>query len=65
MYNTLKNKWIAFRSDDEGVTLVEYGIALILAVTLGTAALAGLATVVGGEMDSACVAMDSTLTACP
>ena len=42
-----------FRSDDRGVTLVEYGIALILAVTLGGGALALLAGEVGTQMGDA------------
>ncbi len=65
MRDLLLKKWIQFRYSDEGVTLVEYGIALILGVTLGTAALAGLATVIGGEMDAACNVMLGTTANCP
>lgn len=42
-----------FRRDDAGVTLVEYGIALTLAVVVGTAALTVLAGNVTGEMGQA------------
>ncbi|MCV2865638.1 Flp family type IVb pilin [Albidovulum sediminicola] len=42
------------RKDDEGVTLVEYGIALILAVTIGTTLLSGLAGEIEAQMDAAC-----------
>lgn len=63
MRATLMKKLRSFHSNDEGVTLVEYGIALVLAVTLGTGALAGLATVVGGQMDSACTTMSGSV--CP
>ena len=42
---------IRLRHDDEGVTLVEYGIALALAVTIGVAAL----SLLGGETAKALV----------
>ncbi|WP_204115202.1 Flp family type IVb pilin [Shimia biformata] len=38
--------WKRLRRDESGVTLVEYGIALALALALGTAAL----TTLGGEI---------------
>jgi len=41
------------RNDEEGVTLVEYGIALVLAVSVGTLALSTLATDVKAEMGDA------------
>lgn len=63
MRDVILKKFIQFRHCDEGVTLVEYGIALILAVTLGTGALIGLATIIGGQMDSACTAMAGVV--CP
>lgn len=43
---------IRLRHDDEGVTLVEYGIALALAVTIGVAAL----SLLGGEITGAMTA---------
>ena len=64
MRDLLLKKWIQFRHCDEGVTLVEYGIALVLAITLGTGALALLAGVIGGQMDSACDAMTGLTTGC-
>lgn len=57
MRATLMKKLRSFRRDEEGVTLVEYGIALVLAVTVGTATLVGLAGDVQGEMDAACNVM--------
>ena len=42
MRDVLLKKWIQFRHNDEGVMLVEYGIAIGLAVAVGTAALAAL-----------------------
>ena len=53
MNDYLLKKWIDFRHCDEGVTLVEYGIAIALAITLGTAALAALATSIGTSMGNA------------
>ena len=44
MQNALLSLWVRFRHCDEGVTLVEYGIAIGLAVAVGTAALAALGT---------------------
>ena len=45
--------FIRLRHNDEGVTLVEYGIAIALAATLGTAALSLLAGEIGTAMGSA------------
>ena len=47
-----------FRRDDAGVTLVEYGIALTLAVIVGTLALTTLARDVTGEMGQASAIMN-------
>ena len=49
-----------FRRDEKGVTLVEYGIALVLAITVGGAALGFLAAEVDGQMGAAEVAMGGT-----
>ena len=61
----LLNKLRAFRKDDDGVTLVEYGIALTLAVAVGIGALTGLGTTVSGKMDSACNVMTAATSGCP
>ncbi len=53
MRDVLLKKWVQFRHCDEGVTLVEYGIAIALAITLGTAALATLAGAIGTSMGNA------------
>lgn len=42
-----------FHKDEKGVTLVEYGIALILAVAVGGTLLGGLATDVQNKMSAA------------
>ena len=46
-----------FRRDESGVTLVEYGIAIALAVALGTAALTTLGNEIEGGMIAAGTAM--------
>lgn len=57
MYDMLLKEWIRFRHDDDGATLVEYGIALALAITLGTGALTLLAGEVGASMGAAGTAL--------
>ncbi len=53
MRDVLLKKWIAFRHCDEGVTLVEYGIAIALAILVGTTALSLLAGDITGSMGAA------------
>ena len=53
MYDKLLNLVARFRQDDEGVTLVEYGVAVALAVALGIGALNLLAGDVAGAMGAA------------
>ena len=48
-----------FRSEESGATLVEYGVALILAVILGGGALTFLAGDVGQNMDAAGAVLDA------
>lgn len=49
-----------FRRDEKGVTLVEYGVAVALAVGLGVAALDRLSGDVGDAMDAAGAEMPNT-----
>lgn len=49
-----------FLQEDSGVTLVEYGIALILAIAIGTAALGTLATAIDGQLADATVCLGGT-----
>ena len=58
MRTTILKLLSRFRRDDAGVTLVEYGIALTLAVIVGTAALTTLANDVTGEMGEASLIMN-------
>lgn len=60
MKNFLKTTFARLMQDEKGVTLVEYGIALTLAVALGTAALATLSDNVGGIMDDASACLGDT-----
>lgn len=60
MTNFLKNTFARFAKDEKGVTLVEYGIALTLAVVVGATALTTLATAVDGEMGQAEAVMVAT-----
>lgn len=57
MYDTILKTFIRLRHSDEGATLVEYGIALSLAITLGTAALVALSGEVGASMTAAGTAL--------
>jgi pilus assembly protein Flp/PilA len=49
----LRKFFLRLRDDERGVTLVEYGIALTLAVIVGTGALLTLGGAVTGEMGQA------------
>jgi Flp pilus assembly pilin Flp len=42
-----------FKRDEKGVTLVEYGVGLLVAVGVGTIILTGLAGEIGGAMNTA------------
>lgn len=53
MTNYLTRTFKRFKKDEKGVTLVEYGIALTLAVALGAGALTTLGGAIGGEMGQA------------
>lgn len=59
MTHYIMAKWMTFRADEDGATLVEYGIALGLAITLGAGALVTLAGDVGGSMTAAGSALPS------
>ena len=51
-----------FRRDDEGVTLVEYGIGITLAVVVGTFLFNQLGLAVQEELKDACTILDSSTT---
>jgi len=50
-------EWIRFRHCEEGVTLVEYGVAVALAVAVGIGALTALGTDITAAMGAAGAAM--------
>lgn len=58
MRDFLKN----FRKSESGATLVEYGIALILAIIVGGTALVTLAGGVNTNLDEACNLTNTALT---
>ena len=57
MHTSIKSLFSRFRGDERGVTLVEYGIALVLAVVVGTTALGQLGTDVNTQLGQASTAM--------
>lgn len=62
MYELLLKEWVRFRHCDDGATLVEYGIAITLAVAVGTVLLGTLAVAINGNMEAAATAMTGTAT---
>jgi pilus assembly protein Flp/PilA len=60
MMINLKRLARRFRRDDEGVTLVEYGIGITLAVVVGTFLLSNLGLAVQEEMKDACTILDNS-----
>jgi pilus assembly protein Flp/PilA len=62
MFATVQKALSRLRRDEEGATLVEYGIALGLAISLGAGALAVLADDVGASMEAAGDAMPAQAT---
>ena len=58
MFKFLSTKLRSFRRDEEGVTLVEYGIAVVLAIIVGTSTLIVLAEDIEGNLGEASTAMN-------
>lgn len=58
MYNALLSAMIRLKHNDEGATLVEYGIALGLAIAVGGTALGLLADDVSGQFGDARTAIN-------
>lgn len=57
MYNMIKKSMARLNRDEEGATLVEYGIALSLAIALGGAAFTQLGNDVGATYTAASTAL--------
>ena len=53
MRSTLKGLFGRFSLDEKGATLVEYGVAVVLAVIVGTGGLIAMANQVNGNMTAA------------
>lgn len=53
----MRDLFMKFRKSEDGATLVEYGVALILAIIVGGTALVTLAGQTSTNMDTACGAM--------
>ncbi|TNC59234.1 Flp family type IVb pilin [Rubellimicrobium roseum] len=64
MRNALVNTFARLRKDEKGVTLVEYGIALVLAITVGGVLLTSLGNGVTEQMGDACAALGANVAAC-
>lgn len=58
MAGSLRRTTVRFGKDEKGVTLVEYGIALFLAVSVGAAGLMGLGGKVEDKINAACDTLD-------
>ena len=53
----LSTKYKKLLRDERGVTMIEYGIAIVLAVVVGTAGLLALGAQIDGNMKSAATEM--------
>lgn len=53
MKDMFLSTWVRLRHCNEGATLVEYGIAITLAVAVGLGGLAALGGAVNGELGAA------------
>ena len=62
MYDKLLKLWVRFRHCDEGVTLVEYGVAVAVAVGVGLFAATTLVPGITGAMQQAADSMPPTVT---
>ena len=60
MRSTLKGLMARFSRDEKGATLVEYGIAVVLAVIVGTGGLITMASQVNENMGASQAAMVPT-----
>ncbi len=56
----MRDIFINFRKSESGATLVEYGVALLLAIVLGGGALVALANQTTSNMEAGCAALQSS-----
>ncbi|WP_420585317.1 Flp family type IVb pilin [Ruegeria sp.] len=62
MLKRIRTSFAKLRRDESGATLVEYGIALFIAIAVGGAALNGLGTTTQGNFTSANTVASQTPT---
>ena len=55
----MRDFFINFRKSESGATLVEYGVALLLAIVLGGGALVALANQTSTNMTAGCTALQA------
>ena len=65
MRNFIQKTMLRLRKDERGVTLVEYGVAITLAVSLGVGALLTLSGDIGDTMTAAGACMPDATGAFP
>ena len=53
MSNLVRKFFVRLRKDESGATLVEYGIALFIAIAVGGTILTGLGTTTGNNFSAA------------
>ena len=58
----MRNLFLKFRKSEDGATLVEYGVALIVAIIVGGTALITLADNTAVNVDGACDSLVTTNT---
>ena len=56
----MRDLFKSFQDSESGATLVEYGVALIVAIVVGGAALSSLADETSGNMNESCSSMIAT-----
>ncbi len=63
----MRDLFMKFRKSEDGTTLIEYGVALIVAIIVGGTALVTLADNTSINMDTACGSLVTTAAAytCP
>ena len=54
---SIMKKLKLFTRDESGASMVEYGVALIVVVTVGVVAMSGLGTPTRAKVDAACTAL--------
>jgi len=64
MFDKVKAKFAMFSREEDGATLVEYGIALGIAVAVGAGVVTAIGTNTGENFTGACTALGGTEAEC-